>query len=377
MTDAEPARIPLLDLRPEIQEQWDELVEAMTGVLRSGTFILGPNVEAFEREAAAFLGCRHAVGVNSGTDALALALRALGVGPGDEVVTSPFTFVATAEAIVQAGAMPVFADIDPLTHNLDPARVEAAVTRRTRAVVPVHLYGRSAPVAELREMAAARNLVVVEDAAQAFGARVDGDGDGRRVGTIGDAGAFSFFPSKALGGFGDGGMVASDDEQVAARVRRLRAHGAGRKHHSTEIGCNSRLDEIQAALLRVRLPRVDALAEMRRDVARRYDAALAGVPGVVIPADGPGAVVCLYTIRVEGGRRPAVAAALSAVGIASAVYYPVPLHRLPPFAGGDNVCPEADRASAEVLSLPLWPSMPPAAVDEVVDTIAAALRSPG
>ena len=370
MTETAGPRIPLIDLRPEIEEQWGELFEAMTGVLRSGTFILGPNVEAFEHEVAEFLGCDHAVGVNSGTDALALGLRALGIGPGDEVVTSAFTFVATAEAIVHAGAVPVFADIDPATLNIDPARVETAITPRTRAIVPVHLFGRPAPMAELLEIAAARRVAVAEDVAQAFGARVDGC----RVGTIGQVGAYSFFPTKALGGFGDGGLVATDDEEVAARVRRLRAHGAARKHHSSEIGCNSRLDELQAAILRVRLPRVDALAKMRREVAGRYDEGLAGLPDLVIPADSADSVVSLYTVRVERGRRAAVAAALDAAGIASAVFYPLPLHRLPPFAGADAECPEADRASEEVLSLPLWPAIPPAFVDEVVQTITRALR---
>ena len=370
MTETPGLRIPLIDLRPEIDEQWGELVEAMEGVLRSGTFILGPSVEAFEREVAEFLGCDHTVGVNSGTDALALGLRALGIGPGDEVVTSAFSFVATAEAIVQVGAVPVFADIDPTTLNIDHDRVETAITPRTRAVVPVHLFGRPAPMAELREIAASRRLAVAEDVAQAFGARLDGC----RLGTIGEVGAYSFFPTKALGGFGDGGLVATDDEKAAARVRRLRAHGSTRKHHSVEIGCNSRLDELQAAILRVRLPRVDVLAKMRREVARHYDEGLAGLPDLVVPADSPDSVVSLYTVRVERGRRAAVVAALDAARIASAVFYPVPLHRLPPFADTDVHCPEADRASEEVLSLPLWPAIPAAFVDEVVHTITRALR---
>ncbi len=369
MTKPSSPRIPLVDLRPGIDEQWGDLLEAMVGVLRSGTFILGPNVEAFEREAAAFLGCPQAVAVASGTDAIALALQALGIGPGDEVITSPFTFVATAEAIAQLGAVPVFADIDPSTFTIDPERVEAAITPRTRAIVPVHLFGNPAPALRLQGLARARRLEVVEYAAQAFGAR---EGD-RRVGTIGAAGAFSFFPTKPLGGFGDGGLVASSDPAVAAAIRRLRAHGAARKHHSEEIGRNSRLDELQAAMLRVRLAHVDRDAERRRTVGERYHEGLAGVRDLIPPAVAPRGVLSVYTVRITDGRRSDVVAALSEAGIASDVLYPVPLHRLPLFARPGTVCVEADRAAAEVLSLPLWPTIPPASVDEVVDIISAAL----
>jgi dTDP-4-amino-4,6-dideoxygalactose transaminase len=357
-------RVPLLDLVAEGQESWDDVVGAVTGVLRSGTFILGPNVEAFEHEAAAYLGCAHAVGVNSGTDAIAIALRALGVGPGDEVVTTPFTFVATAEAIAAIGARPMFADIDPDSLNLDPAQVEARRTPQTRAVVPVHLFGTPAPMAELP-----RDLPVVEDAAQAFGATVDG----RKVGAIGRAGAFSFFPTKPLGGCGDGGLIATDDPEIAAAARRLRAHGARRKNHSEEVGYNSRLDELQAAVLRVRLPLVDDAIGRRRERAERYSRLLAAVPGVVTPSPPPGAAHALYTVRIAGGRRDGVARSLAEAGIASAVNYPVPLHRLPPYAEAGLVLPEAERAAGEVLSLPLWSRMPMETVDEVAAVVAAAL----
>jgi dTDP-4-amino-4,6-dideoxygalactose transaminase len=286
------------------------------------------------------------------------------------VITSPFTFVATAEAIAQLGAVPVFADIDPATFNIDPEQVEAAISPQTKAIVPVHLFGRPAPVGRLRGLAQARGIAVVEDAAQAFGARAGG----LRVGTIGDAGAFSFFPTKPLGGFGDGGLVTTADAGVAAKVRRLRAHGAARKHHSEEIGRNSRLDELQAAMLRVRLVQVDPQADLRRAAAHRYGEALADVAGVTTPTVEPGVVVSVYTVRISDGRRPEVAAALGAAGIASAVLYPIPLHRLPPYARAGILCPEADRAAAEVLSLPMWANIPLASVDEVAGTIAGALR---
>ena len=359
-----PPRIPLLDLDPELDEIWDELLGAVTAVLRSGRYILGPNVEAFEQEAAAYLGCAHAVGVNSGTDAIAIALRALGVGPGDEVVTSPFTFVATAEAIVTVGARPVFADIDPATFNMDPAQVEARLTPRTRAVVPVHLYGVPAPVPDLAE-----SIAVVEDAAQAFGATVEG----RKVGTFGQAAAFSFFPSKPLGGCGDGGLVTTDDQAVRGTARRLRAHGAGRKHHSDDVGYNSRLDELQAAILRVKLPRVDKAIERRAELAARYTDHLGGVDGIVPPPQPPGAAHHLYTVRVLDGRRDELVRALAAAGIASAVNYPVPLHHLAPYAEPGLVLPEAERAAREVLSLPLWAQMAHATVDEVAEVVAGTL----
>jgi dTDP-4-amino-4,6-dideoxygalactose transaminase len=350
-----------MDLGPELDEIWDELLPAVATTLRSGRYILGPNVEAFEREAAAYLGCAHAVGVNSGTDALAIALRGLGVGPGDEVITTPFTFVATAEAIATVGARPVFADIDPATCNLDPAQVEARTTPRTRAVVPVHLYGVPAAVPG--------SVPVVEDAAQAFGATVEG----RRVGTLGRAAAFSFFPSKPLGGCGDGGLITTDDEAVAVAARRLRAHGASRKHHSEEVGYNSRLDELQAAILRVKLPRVDRAIERRAELAARYTDRLAGVEGVVPPPRPPGAAHHLYTVRVLDGRRDELARTLAEAGIASAVNYPVPIHRLAPYAEPGLVLPEAERAATEVLSLPLWAGMAPEIVDEVAEMVARAV----
>jgi len=367
-------RIPLVDLQPELDALGDELVTVVSAVLRSGRYILGPNVQAFEEEAAAYIGCAHAVGVNSGTDALAIALRALGLGSGDEVITTPFSFVATAEAIVMAGARPIFADIDAVTLNIDPASVEARLSPRTRAIIPVHLFGTPAPVEELMALAQPRGIAVIEDAAQAFGAEVGG----RKVGGFGQAGAFSFFPSKPLGGCGDGGMVTTNDADVAAAVRRLRAHGAARKHHSEVVGCNSRLDELQAAVLRLKLHHVDESARRRRALAARYNGRLEGTPGIVVPRPAPGAVFHLYTVRVLNGRRDGVAAALQAGGIASAVHYPVPIHRLGPYGDRGATLPEAERASTEVLSLPLWAAMPPQVVDEVASVVLKALgRSAG
>ncbi len=364
---ADDAPLPFLDLLPQIREQREELLAALAGVLDSGRFIGGPEVAAFEAEAAAFLGVEHAVGVNSGTDALVLALRALGVGPGDEVVTSPFTFFATAEAVSVVGARPVFADIEAGSFNLDPEQVVAALTPRTRAILPVHLFGRPAAMEPLLELAAARGLAVLEDCAQAFGARC---GE-RRVGSLGQAGAFSFFPSKNLGGFGDGGLVVTDDAELAARVRMLANHGSRERYRNEAIGMNSRLDAFQAAVLRIRLRRVDAWNQGRRRAAEAYLALLADIPGLVLPELCPEHVFHQFTIRVPAERREALVAGLARAGIPVMLYYPVPLHRLPVYADLVHApLPEAERAAAEVMSLPIWPDMP----REVQERVAGAVR---
>ena len=274
------AKIPMVDLEQQTRALWPELEAAVHGVLRSGRFILGPNVEAFEREAAEFLGVRFAVGVGSGTDALVLGLRALGIGPGDEVIVPSFTFFATAEAVSLVGATPVFAEIDPVTFCLDPAAARAALSSRTRAIVPVHLFGHPADMAPLRELGRGRDIALLEDAAQAFGAEYRG----ARIGGLGEAAAFSFFPSKNLGAFGEAGLVATNDERIADSVRSLRAHGSRQRYVNTEIGYNARLDEIQAALLRVKLPHVARWNDERRRVAAEYTATLAGIPGVTPPS---------------------------------------------------------------------------------------------
>ncbi len=373
---AEPdpsARIPVLDLAPEIALHRAELDAAFARVLNAGTFILGAEVAAFEAEAAATLGVRHAIGVANGTDALVIALRALGVGPGDEVITTPFSFFATAESISTLGARPVFVDIDEATMNLDVARVEAAITPRTRAILPVHLFGRMVEMAPLLEIARRRGLVVVEDVAQAMGATQDG----RRAGSFGHASTFSFFPSKTLGGFGDGGMIATDDDRVAEAARMLRAHGARVKYRNEVVGYNSRLDTLQAALLRVKLPHLDAATAARRAAARRYADLLGGTDGLVLPVVGDGHAVHQFTVRIAGGaaRRDAVQAAMFDAGIDTMVYYPVPQDQLPVYAGRYAPAPVSARFAGEVLSLPIWPAISPETQARVADALRAALSS--
>jgi len=361
------SEIPILDLAPELAEVARELEAAWRRVLASRQFILGPEVEAFEQEVAAWLGVRHAVGVNSGTDALVIALRALGIGPGDEVVTTPFTFFATAESISAVGATPVFADIDPATFNLRTDLVERALTPRTKAILPVHLFGLAADMQALSALAVRHGLAVVEDVAQAFG----GADQGRRLGTFGAASAFSFFPSKNLGCLGDGGLVTTDDDRIAGEARALRAHGSRRKYFNEVVGYNSRLDALQAAVLRAKLPRVEGWNAARREAADRYRALLRPAPGITLPTERPGTwhVYHQFTIRVGGGRRDALRDWLAARGIGTMVYYPRPLHRMPPYAGQSCPCPEAEAASREVLSLPMWPRIAPEAQQRVAQGI--------
>jgi dTDP-4-amino-4,6-dideoxygalactose transaminase len=352
--NAQHETIPVFDLTSEIEEQWDELMKAIEGVVRSGTFILGPNVNAFEQEIAAYLGVKHAVGVNSGTDALVISLRALGIGPGDEVITTPFTYFATAESISNVGATPVFVDIDPVTFCIDPELITPAITERTRAILPVHLYGHPADMGRITEIAKAHDLKIVEDCAQAMGAEYKG----RKVGTFGQANAFSFFPSKNLGAFGDAGLVTTDHDAAADLARMLRSHGSKRKYENEILGFNSRLDELQAAILRVRLTRLEEANDGRRRVAACYNALLDGVDGVVRPTEQPNVrhVYHQYSVRITGGRRDEAQTDFAHKGIGTMVYYPVALHWLSPYAGGRNHLPESERAATEVLSLPLWPA---------------------
>lgn len=347
-------RIPVYDPLPEVEALWPELEEAFRRVMRSGQYILGPEVEAFEQEVAAYLGVKYAIGVNSGTDALVIALRALGVGPGDEVITTPFTFFATAEAISAVGATPVFVDIDPKTFNINPDLIAPAITPRTKAILPVHLYGLPADMDPILEIARSHGLKVLEDCAQAFGATYKG----RKVGTLGDAGAFSFFPTKNLGGYGDGGLIATNSDEVAEMARMLRAHGSRRKYHNEMIGYNSRLDALQAAFLRVKLKHVDTFNARRREVAARYNDLLQGVPGLVLPPLTEGHVFHQYTVRIPAGR-DRVAEELASKGIGTMVYYPVPLHRLPVYGYPEGTFPEAEQAAQEVLSLPMWAGLDP------------------
>lgn len=359
-------RIPMVDLQAQYHDVAGEIDAAIQAVVRSGQFVLGPAVAAFERETAAYCGVRHAVSVASGTDALHLALRAAGVGPGDEVVTTPFTFIATAGAISQTGARPVFVDIDSGTFNIDPALVEAAVNERTRAVLPVHLYGQPADLAPIRKLCRRRNLVLIEDCAQSFGAEYGG----RKSGAYGDMGCFSFYPSKNLGAYGDGGMIVTDDDAAAERLRRLRDHGRVAAYRHAMIGYNSRLDELQAAVLRVKLRRLDAYNRRRRENARRYGERLAN-SDVVPPVDNGKGLHVYHQYTIRTANRDVIRNALAAAGIASAVYYPVPLHRQEVYAADNPGAsfPAAEAAAEQVLSLPMYPELAEEQIDEVVRVV--------
>jgi dTDP-4-amino-4,6-dideoxygalactose transaminase len=353
--------IPLVDVKAQYAPFIPELKERFAAVLESGRFILGPEVEAFEREAAAYLGVPHAIGVANGTDALVLSLEAMGIGRGDEVVCPAFTFYATAEAIARVGATPVFADIDPVTLNLDPAAVAALVTERTKAIVPVHLFGRPAPLDELTPL----GVPVLEDAAQAFGAP--------GVATTGVCSTFSFFPTKNLFALGDGGLVASTSHAVAETVRKLRFHGSRDKQTFELVGTNSRLDAIQAAMLRVLLPHLAGWNRARREAASRY-AELGLGELVELPVDEAGHVFHMYVVRTP--ERDRIAAALDDAGIASASYYVTPLHLQPAmiYLGyRPGSLPETERAAAENLALPMWAGIGADQQERVVATIRAAV----
>jgi dTDP-4-amino-4,6-dideoxygalactose transaminase len=370
-------RVPLVDLKAQYGPLREELLAALTRVCDSQQFILGPEVEQLERELAAFVGARHAIGVSSGTDALLVALMALGVGPGDEVVTSAYSFVATAGSIARLGARPVFADIDPATFNLDPAAAAAAVSSRTRAIVPVHLFGLGADLDPLLDLARRTGATVVEDAAQALGARYKG----RNVGTLGAAGCVSFFPTKHLGAFGDGGLVLTDAEEVAQRVRRLRVHGADRKYVHELLGGNFRLDAVQAAVLRVKAAHLPRWIAARRDRAATYRQlfAEAGLVarGVILPIEPHDHLHTYHQFVIRVPRREALRAYLAEHGVETAVYYPVPLHLQPCFAElgyRRGQCPHAEQAAGDSLALPMYPELTEAQQRYVVDRIAEFYR---
>lgn len=354
--------VPFLDLRRQYHAIAKELDDAIRDVMESGQFILGRNVTALEHELAAYCEVPHGVAVASGTDALRLALEAFDIGPGGEVITTPFTFVATAEMISQAGATPVFADIDPATFNLDPADVARRITPRTKAIIVVHLYGHPADMDPIMALARQHGLRVIEDAAQAIGAEYRG----RRVGGIGDVGCFSFFPTKNLGGAGDGGFVTTPDAGVAERIGMLRQHGSRRKYFHETMGWSSRLDEIQAAILRVKLRYLDGWTEARRAHAAEYQRRLSELP-IGLPEERPDcrAVYHLFTIRAS--RRDALQKYLQGAGVPTMVHYPIPLHRQPLYRDvAATGLGESERASAEVLSLPLFPELESAEREEVI-----------
>jgi dTDP-4-amino-4,6-dideoxygalactose transaminase len=357
--------IPLVDVKAQYERLIPRIQERIGEVLQSGIFILGPNLEAFEREAAAYLGVPRAVGVANGTDALVLALDAMGIGPGDEVICPAFTFYATAEAIARRGATPVFADIDPATLNLDPEDVTAKVTPRTRALLPVHLFGRPMPLAELANL----DLPILEDAAQAFGAE--------GVARVGTASTFSFYPTKNLFGLGDGGLVAATDEELADRIKLLRFHGSRQKREFEAVGYNSRLDELQAAVLRLFLPEVDGWNRARRAAAARYEELGLGEL-CELPADEPGHVYHVYVVRSP--ERDRLSSALGEAEIAHHSYYDTPLHLQPAlrYLGvKEGSLPETERAARENLALPMWAGIPPETQERVVAAIreAAAVRA--
>jgi dTDP-4-amino-4,6-dideoxygalactose transaminase len=375
--------IPLLDLQGQYKPLREDLLAAIARVCDSQRFIGGPEVEGFERDAAAYLGVPHAVGLSSGTDAILVALMALGIGPGDEVITPTFSFFATAGCVSRLGATPKLVDIDPLTYNIDPVAAEAAISSRTRAILPVHLYGQCADMDAILETAKRRGIAVVEDAAQAMGAAYKG----RRAGSMGQAGCFSFFPSKNLGAFGDAGLLVTGDETIAHEVRLLRNHGAGQgtgaggKYYHKRIGGNFRLDALQAAVLRVKLPHLERWSAMRRANADRYDrlfAESAAADRITRPARVPECVHIFnqYVIRVPD--RDAVRAKLDAAGIGTEIYYPVPFHLQECFAPlgyrrGDF--PAAEAAAEETLALPIYGELTEAQQREVVSALTRAVRA--
>lgn len=366
--------IPPLDLKAQYASIQTEIVAAINTVLESQQFILGSQVSALETEIAEYCGTRFAVGVASGTDALILALHAASVEPGDEVLLPAFSFIASADTVSLLGAKPVFADIKPDTFNIDVDQLARLITSRTKAIMPVHLYGQPADMDPLLTLARKHGLKVVEDNAQAIGARYKG----KRAGSMGEFGCISFFPSKNLGAYGDGGMILTNSEDTAEHLRSLRNHGSVKKYFSTEQGWNSRLDEIQAAILRVKLRHLDAWGAARRDKAASYSRLLSKIAGVLTPAVAPWAehVYHQYTIRVP--QRDHVQEVLAAHRIASTVYYPTPMHLQPVYRSlgykpGD--LPESERASAEVLSLPIYPELTEDHIARVAEVLAAALRS--
>lgn len=360
-------QVPFLNLAAQYAALKDELLPTIEAALAGGHYILGPNVAACEREIADFTGTRFGIGVNSGSDALTLALRALELGPGDEIITTPFTYIAPAEAIHQAGAQIVFADIDPRTFNLDPADVERKLTERTRALLPVHLFGQAAPLRELQTLADRRQLHLVEDCAQAIGATYHG----QPVGSFGRLGCFSFYPTKNLGANGDGGMVVTQDETLAKRVRMLRVHGIERRYYHDLHGYNSRLDEVQAAILRVKLNHLPAWNARRAAIAARYDAGLASLP-VDRPVTVPGNTHVYHVYALLTTRRDALQQHLAARGVPTIIYYPWPLHLQKVYAGlgyREGDLPVAEAVSRNILPLPMYPELTDAQVDHVIAVV--------
>jgi dTDP-4-amino-4,6-dideoxygalactose transaminase len=360
--------IPFVDLGAHLDSVRTEVDEAVQRVIASNRFILGPELEAFEQAFAQWCGTRNAVGLASGTDALAIALRAAGVSAGDEVIVPAMTFVATAMAVVAAGATPVFCDVLDDTRCMDPESAAAVVGDATKAIIPVHLYGRCADMDAINALASEHGLTVIEDAAQAHGAELAG----RRAGTLGHVGCFSFYPSKNLGAFGDAGAVVTSDDEIAERVRALRNYGESSRYHSDSIGFNSRLDELQAAVLRVMLPHVDGWNDSRRALARAYGEKLAGSP-LGLPHDPADATHVWHLYAVRSADRDALQAQLQDQGVFAQIHYPLAVHQQPPFRGTERVAlPVSEALAREVLSLPMYPELGEDGVARVCEAVSSA-----
>ena len=373
MTAIATQEIPLVDLKAQYATIRDEVRRAIDEVLESMQLTIGPNVKAFDQEFASYIGTKHSIGVGSGTDALQLAIRACGVSGGDEVITVSHTFFATVEAILYANARPILVDIDEKTMLIDPAAVAAAITPRTKAIIPVHLYGRTVDLKPLRQIAQDRNITIIEDAAQAHGALLD---DGKKAGTGGRVNCFSFYCSKNLGAYGEAGSITTNDDRLAEELRALREHGQSTRYYHPVVGYNARLDEIQAAILRVKLKRLEGWNARRRELARMYDERLknTGVIAPEIPSDIRRHVFYTYTIRVPGGRRDDLRKYLGERGIGTQIHYPVPIHlqQSAEFLGyrkGDM--PVTEKVASEVLSLPMFAEL----TDEQVERVADSVRS--
>ncbi|GAB6140357.1 DegT/DnrJ/EryC1/StrS family aminotransferase [Methylosoma difficile] len=359
--------IPMVNLKAQYAEIKDEVEQGLAQTIENCSFILGPNVQAFEQECAAYLGVKHAFGVASGTDALHLALIAEGIGAGDEVITTPFTFIATAEAIKYVGAVPVFVDIDPRSFNISPEAIVKAITPKTKAVMPVHLFGQPADMDSIAALCKEHNLKLIEDCCQSFGASVNG----KQTGSIGHSAGFSFFPSKNLGAFGDGGLVVTDSDETAAMLKQLRNHGSNIRYYHDIIGYNSRLDEMQAVILRAKLKRIHQYNEGRRRVAHWYSELMADLPIATPFEDGLGVhVYHQYTLLSE--RRDDIMQALQAKQIACAVYYPVPLHQQNAFKEecAGLTLPATESVASQCFSLPICPFLKEESVKEIVAVIA-------
>ncbi len=365
--------IPLMDLVAQYRSLQTEIDSAVREVIEKGSFVLGPTVTALEHEVAAYLGTSHAVGLASGTDALVLTMRAMDIGPGDEVIVPVYTFYATAEAVAMVGATPVFVDVQPDTYCIDPIQVAGRINKHTKAIIPVHLYGHPADMDPIIQLAHAKGIKVIEDNAQSFGSAYNDT----KTGSLADAGCISFFPSKNLGGFGDGGMVVTNDPELDDRIRMLRSHGWKKKYCPEVIGYNSRLDALQAAILRAKLPHIDQWNDARRELAQRYNQSLLEL-GIVVPHEAPYGRHVYHLFMIQTPHRDHLATSLKDQGVASAVYYPQPLHLMKPFASHGHKSgkfPVAEKASGNLLAIPMFPEMSHDQLDYVVASLKQAIVS--